>query len=374
MKIYYFSGATLPSDSAQSVHVMKMCAALAKHSKNNAVTLFAKGAPGFDDESIFNYYGVEPGFSLVVPVASKIPVLSGILRLSGHRLALREIGMPDIAYGRDPVALSLLIPENVPVIYEAHQMPRSFVEKKAVESLLNRRRLAALVVISNGLKADFIRNFPKLKQSKIIVAPDGADIPAKSAVPRELPGRADALKVGYIGSLHAGKGMEIIALLAREAGDFDFHVVGGTAEQVKTWKGEKTLPNLFFYGHVPHGELEAYLAAFDILIAPYRARVTIKSGADISKWMSPMKIFEYMAAQKPIMASDLHVIREILNDGENALVVSPTEPKAWIAALERLKDEGLRNRLAAAAYSDLREKYTWGKRAGNILKFVEKGN
>lgn len=373
MKIFYFSGATLPSDSAQSVHVMKMCAALAQNAKHNAVTLFAKGAPGSDDESIFRYYDVEPGFSLVVPAASKIPVLSGVLRLSGHRLALKETGMPDIAYGRDPMALSLLIPENIMVIYEAHQMPRSFLEKWAVKSLLERRRLAALVVISNGLKADFIRNFPKLKQSKIIVAPDGADILVKNPATHELAGRADALKVGYTGSLHEGKGMEIIALLAKGAKDFDFHVVGGSTQQVEIWR--KDAPsNLFTYGHVPHGELGAYLAAFDILIAPYRARTTIKTGVDISKWISPMKIFEYMAANKPIMASDLPVVREILTDGENALLLSPSEPKAWIAALERLKDENLRNSLAARAHKDLQEKYTWSRRVIAILKFVDKGN
>ncbi|MGB4106712.1 MAG: glycosyltransferase family 4 protein [Alphaproteobacteria bacterium] len=373
MKIFYFSGATLPSDSAQSVHVMKMCAALAQDSKSNAVTLFAKGAPGSDDEAIFNYYGIEPCFSLILPVASKIPVLSGMLRLSGHRLALKETGMPDIAYGRDPVALNWLIPENIPVIYEAHQVPRSFLEKRAVKNLLQQRRLMALVVISNGLKTDFIKAFPKLRQSKIFVAPDGADISVKNLAPRELAGCADALKVGYTGSLHEGKGMEIIALLAKEAKDFDFHVVGGSLQQVQAWRKD-ALPNLFMHGHVPHGELGAYLAAFDVLIAPYRTRTTIKTGVDISKWMSPMKIFEYMAAKKPIMASDLPVIREILKDGENALLLSPSEPRAWIAALEKLKDEGLRNSLAARAYADLQEKYTWKKRARAILKFVDKGN
>jgi glycosyltransferase involved in cell wall biosynthesis len=372
MKIYYFSGATLPSDSAQSVHVMKMCAALAGEAKANAVTLFAKGGEGASDEEIFSYYGVEPCFSLVLSANPKIPLLTGILRLLGHRWALKEYGMPDIAYGRDPVELDWLIPANVQVVYEAHELPSSFFQDYALNNLIRRRQFN-LVVISNGLKADLMKKFRKLDQNKISVAPDGADVPKKIAAPRELRGRSDVLKVGYTGSLHKGKGMEVMALLAKEAQDFDFHVVGGSTEQVKSWQASNLSSNLFMHGHVPHGELGFYLAAFDILIAPYRAKTTAKAGRDISRWMSPMKIFEYMAAGKPILASDLPVIREVLQDGENALLVPPDNPKAWLAALDRLKDEGLRKSLSQKAYDDLTGKYSWQKRASVVLKFVDKG-
>lgn len=373
MKIYYFSGATLPSDSAQSVHVMKMCAALAGEAKANAVTLFAKGGEGVSDEEIFRHYGVEPCFSLVLSVNPKIPLLTGVLRLFGHHWALKESGMPDIAYGRDPIELDWLIPLNVRVVYEAHELPSSFLQDYALNNLVRRKNFN-LVVISNGLKADLIKKFRKLNQNKIIVAPDGADVLKKNPAPRELSGRSDVLKVGYTGSLHEGKGMEVIALLAKEAQDFDFHVVGGSPQQVKSWQNRNLSSNLFMHGHVVHGELGSYLSAFDILIAPYRAKAKIKAGRDISRWMSPMKIFEYMAAAKPILASDLPVIREVLKDGENALLVLPDNVKGWLAALERLKDENLRKSLAGQAYDDLSGKYSWQKRAHAVLKFVDKGN
>lgn len=86
-----------------------------------------------------------------------------------------------------------------------------------------------------------------------------------------------------------------------------------------------------------------------------------------------MKIFEYMAAGKPILASDLPVIREVLQDGQNALLAPPDNPKGWLAALERLKDESLRKNLAEQAYNDLTGKYSWQKRAQVVLKFVDKG-
>ncbi len=370
MKIFYFSGATLPSDSAQSVHVMKMCRAMAVDSKNNAVTLFAKGSMENDDEDIFRYYGTPSIFSLVISQNAKILFWTGILRLAGHSWALQEHGNPDLAYGRDAVELGYLIPQNVPVVFEAHEMPSSFFAVRAFKKLIQRRR-ASFVVISESLRNDLLRKFPKLKKERVFVAPDGADI-SKSVAPREIPGRSDALKVGYTGSLHEGKGMEIIATLAKLSPDFDFHVVGGSKEQVAEWQGRNLPGNIFMHGHVPHVELASWLAAFDILIAPYRDKVKAKAGRDISQWMSPLKIFEYMAARKPMLASDLPVLREVLRHGENALLVSPSDPKVWAESLEKLKDAALREQLAGTAYSDLEQRYSWEKRARNILKFVEK--
>jgi glycosyltransferase involved in cell wall biosynthesis len=373
MKIFYFSGATLPSDSAQSVHVMKMCSALAGAAKDNAVTLFAKGGDGVTDEDIFRYYGVDQNFSLVLSANPKVRIVTGLLRMLGHGWALREYGLPDLAYGRDVVELDCLVPPEVPVVFEAHQMPVSYMQKRALKNMVKRKEFK-MVAISEMLKKDLLKAYPKLKKDRIFVAPDGADVLKNEPVTRELAGRPDVLKVGYTGSLHEGKGMEVIAVVAREAKDFDFHVVGGSTAQVGGWKKLKLPENIFLHGHVPHGELAGWLAAFDILIAPYRINARIKTGADIARWISPMKIFEYMAAGKPIVCSDLPVIREVLHDNENALMVAPSDLKGWVAALERLgADEGLRERLTGAAFRDLEQKYTWRQRARNILKFVEKG-
>jgi glycosyltransferase involved in cell wall biosynthesis len=374
MKIFYLSGATLPSDSAQSVHVMKMCRALAGDAKENAVTLFAKGGQGISDEEIFEHYGVDPAFALILSYNPGIRVVRGVLRLLAHKWAVKEKGPADLVYSRDAISIDFAVPEKLWTVYEAHQMPSSPLEVMAIKKLLKRRRLAAIVFISEGLKHDFIKKFPLAKKRPLFVAHDGADIPKKLPVGRELQGRSDVLKVGYTGSLHEGKGMEVLAVLAKEVSDMDFHVVGGSAEQMQEWKARKLPSNLILHGHVPHGEIATYLAAFDILIAPYRSRAKIKSGADIARWMSPLKIFEYMAAQKPILSSDLPVIREVLKDGENALLVAPSDVKAWVAALTRLKDPELRKTLSDNAFRDLEVNYTWQKRARNILKFVDKGN
>jgi len=81
-----------------------------------------------------------------------------------------------------------------------------------------------------------------------------------------------------------------------------------------------------------------------------------------------MKMFEYMAAGLPIVSSDLPVLREVLENGRNALLVSPDDLDAWAKAISLLAaNAGLRRRLGEAARADLIEYYTWETRARSVL-------
>ena len=86
---------------------------------------------------------------------------------------------------------------------------------------------------------------------------------------------------------------------------------------------------------------------------------------------SPLKLFEYMAAGRAIAASDLPSIREILTDGENALLVKPGDPNALAAAIRTLINDGdLAQRLARAARTDV-TRYTWTRRAERLEKLFD---
>jgi glycosyltransferase involved in cell wall biosynthesis len=105
-----------------------------------------------------------------------------------------------------------------------------------------------------------------------------------------------------------------------------------------------------------------------VVLAPFQRRITIAGEGDIANWTSPLKVFEYMAAGKAILCSDLPVLREVMRDGDNCLLLPPDDVDAWSAALERLRDDGdLRARLGKNARLDFLEHYTWKARASRVL-------
>ena len=126
--------------------------------------------------------------------------------------------------------------------------------------------------------------------------------------------------------------------------------------------------SIYFYGFVTPNETKKYLNSFDILLAPYQNKVSVFGNheSDTSKFMSPLKIFEYMSHKKPIVASDLPVIREVLNKS-NSILVKSDDIKLWINSIEKLKDLKNREKISNQALSDFYN-YSWKNRAFLILK------
>lgn len=229
-----------------------------------------------------------------------------------------------------------------------------------------------LVVITRALEQEYLKLFPWLAEGRTLVAHDAADMPSDSTPfyrpIRHWPGRRGLLQIGYVGQLYPGKGMELIGRLALSMPDFSFHVVGGSRSEIDHWR--KTLParNLHFHGHVPHSQVLRYLKSFDVLLAPYQRRVETARTNDIASWMSPLKIFEYMAAGSPIVCSDLPVLREVLEDQVNALLVPPDDVEAWGVALKKLRDEpGLAKALGGRAQEGVIARYNWDNRAERVV-------
>jgi len=178
------------------------------------------------------------------------------------------------------------------------------------------------------------------------------------------------LNVGYIGHLYEGRGVGLLIELARRCAWLQIHIVGGNPEDVRRWRAEcGDLENVTLHGYVAPAETPRYREGCDVLAAPYQQVVKVAGNrVDTSKWMSPLKIFEYMASGKAIVCSDLPVLREVLTDGENALLCRADDVDEWCAAMERLRDDpALREALGERAFQDYVEKYTWEQRAKRLL-------
>jgi glycosyltransferase involved in cell wall biosynthesis len=371
MIIYYLSNSQIPSQTANSINVMKMCQAFAKN--GNAVTLYAQNGISMTYEEIFRYYSVENSFNIIR--FNKTP-FKGFVGESVYTYdivrELRTKPLPDLFYGRYPYSLAGVAHLGIPLIYEAHTPPSGPLKRQVEQWLFSRRNFHRLVVISESLCQEYIRIFPWLPMGRIRVAHDGADMPiktVKSPLCKGLLGHAENFQVGYVGHLYPGKGMEIISLLAHRLPQMDFHVVGGMDEDLDRWQQPGTAPNLFFHGFVPHANLPWYFDKFDVLLAPYQKKVMgVGRKKDNAPWMSPLKLFEYMASGKAIVCSDLPVLREILSHRQDALLIPPEDIEAWARALCTLQDDSdLREMLAISAKEKFLARHTWEKRAGMVL-------
>jgi len=372
MRIAYLSTSCIPSRYANSVHVMKMCRALSEN--GHAVRLVAPRRkscrrPGGLDP--YAYYGVPANFELCFRRLPPIPGASFFYAVSAA-LAARS-WRADLVYGRDLISVCLAAAAGVPSILELHdslnaEMP--FI-RWIFARLLAMRRFRGIVVITEALKRHYEEYWPELR-GRITVAPDGADDVPDELSPAALRGRNGVLKVGYVGNLYPGKGMEVIASLAPLCSWADFHVVGGLEQDIRRWSAEcAAVGNMLFYGHVPPSDTAGFVQAFDVVLLPNQKQVATYGGGDIGQWTSPLKMFEYMAAGKAIIASDLAVLREVLEDGRNALLCDSNDVESWRKSLERLAgDPGFRHRLASAARADFKSRYSWAQRAECLIRSV----
>jgi glycosyltransferase involved in cell wall biosynthesis len=368
--IAYFSGSKIPSRAANSVHVMRMCDALAR-TGCEVVLAAIEGEPDSTGDD-FETYGVAPRFQIVKHAMTSGGILARLGYARAAATLVRRAIDPDLVYGRHLLSLSIASRWGVPVIYEAHQAPTR-LERLVERRLFRRPNFARLVVISEALRDEYRRCHPGLPATRIVVAPDAADPPASTDLDVDVSiGRADRLQVGYVGHLYPGKGMEMVAALAQRMPDVDFHVVGGTETDLQRWRAGVNGSNLVFHGHVSSVHTQAYRRAVDILLAPYQAVVhSADGGAEIGRWMSPLKIFEYMGSDRAMIVSDLPVLREIVTDGVTALLARPDDVDAWVTAVERLRDPALRRELAKRARTQLLARHTWERRAGDVLDGLE---
>lgn len=349
---------------------MKMCSAF--RTQGHSVSLLAPNRPPFEEgvENVYDFYGVKESFDLRVLPWRRIAGRSYIYAVEAASEASRR-GVR-LVYSRFLRGAAASTWFGLPTVLELHAPPADGgrVSDLLFRRIVRSRHLKRVVAISQSL-SDFVLDLHPSLRDRMLVAHDAADtIDYTGIAPAKLRGSAADLQVGYVGHLYEGKGMELIAEIASRSATMNFHIVGGTSEDIDRWTAQlRGVDNVHFYGHVPHGQTPSYLAAFDVLLAPYQRRVTVLGNGDISRWMSPLKIFEYMAAGKPIVCSDLPVLREVLQTGETAMLCNPDNAAEWISALEQLaRDAELRLRLADGARNALVDRYSWTERGRRVLE------
>jgi glycosyltransferase involved in cell wall biosynthesis len=194
-----------------------------------------------------------------------------------------------------------------------------------------------------------------------------ARMPDKATARRTLELPPDAPIAVYTGGLLAWKGADLLVEAARSLPDVFVAIAGGMDADVKKLRtAAGGLPNVRIDGFQSPDRVALYLAAADVGVVPNR------SSPDISaKYTSPLKVFESMAAGLPLVASDLPSLREILQDGVDAVLVKPDDAHALREGIAKLlSDADLRASMSARLRARAAA-HTWDARARRLLAWMD---
>ena len=349
---------------------MKMCQAFADNGHDVELVAPDQSFAAADGAATFAFYAVRPVFTLTKISRSKRRW--GTLQYAYKASRHAQRAGPDLVYGRDVQACYQATLRGLPVVLEVHDLGsvmRGQHHRLAFSMLVRANTFRYLVVISRALADDVVALYPRLA-GRVRVAHDGAD-PVVNQDRRTVFGPGSAvLRAGYIGNIYPGRGLELLEAIARRLAWLDLHVVGRWDAKLETGGRDPSLPaNIRLHGFLPYADAERVRTACDVLLAPYQRQVRTHGGSDTSRWMSPLKLFEYMAAGKAIVCSDIAVLREVLEHDKTAWLCPPDDIDAWCAALTALRDNAqLRRRLGVAAQEALLRSHTWKSRAAVVLE------
>jgi glycosyltransferase involved in cell wall biosynthesis len=382
VRILYLADTRFPLERANGIQTFETCRALA--ARGHAVTLIVRPDTADPPRDPWAFYGAPRDSRLTIAVAPTIagPVrrpayLLGVLPRIASRaddvLLTRDLGMASIA-----VRLGRGL--RPPIIYEAHgyapavseELPRllghseSPTPRKLARLAARERRVwlraEGYVTLTSTHRDELAARFGPRRNAAVI--PDGTRLsPHRTYTPRSP---RETLVVGYAGHLYPWKGVDTLiealaTVLAARAVIIGGQPGEGDGARLEAMARAHGVANRTeFTGWQRPADVAALLLQCDILVLP-NVRTTISE-----RYTSPLKLFEYLAAGRPIVASNLPAVREILTDGINAVLVEPGNVTALATALTSLaNDPQLADRLGRRAFADA-ALYSWDARAARL--------
>jgi len=360
--------ALLHTRAAHVIQILSMAKAIGKLNENVVLVFPYAKRIGFKKtmQIILSRYGnIDNVKFLGVPFFNS-RVFSQVVYLF-CLLVIIIIYKPKMVYGRYLYGCLLSSVLKVNTIYESHAPSHfnSIVASSAAKSLVNSKYLNKLVVISQALKNKYSKTYYNNK-NKILVSPDGSfDDGYKLGLTKSF---STPPKVCYAGSFTTGKGVDTIVNLAKTYHYPDYYAIGGTTKQISFYK---TICNSINYlENVKYKDIKHLLAKMDILLLPLDNIVFgYNSKENIAKYTSPLKMFDYMSMRKPILAADAQVLREVLINDYNCILVQNNNIGMWIEAINKvIVSSDYREKISRNAYSDFIKYYTWDIRTEKIFR------
>ncbi len=378
MHIAYCTNVRLPSERAHGHQIAHVCRALWQ--LGHKVHVYAPFRKNVVEQDFWTYEHLSREIKLTY-VGDKDYIATrwlGFFKLwSMNRMLRRKLpdllkaDTPDLIYTRSPALLPSLLKLDIPVVLELHQLPR-FARHLFVQEC---NRCARVACLTSPMRDALLKW--GVKPKKLFVEGDAVDLSRFENLPSQPKARTkwnlktDRLVVGYVGrltTLGQEKGvshmLQALAVLKPQKQFFGFIVGGPEGDRARYEQQAKKLglteDDVLFTGEIPAADVPASLSACDILAMPFPDLPHYRTH------MSPLKMFEYMAADRPMITSDLPTVRDVLSE-ETAIFCKPGDVRSLADALEWIHTNPAKAEKRSKAALSLVQHHTWQERMKRVL-------
>ncbi|MFA4941733.1 MAG: glycosyltransferase family 4 protein [Patescibacteria group bacterium] len=381
MKLLYIVNAKIPTDKANGYQIFKMCEEFS--GLGARVELLLPTRESKFNEDPFEFYGAKRSFKVRKIKSFDFVKYHKYLGKFGFwlqslfyffHLIFEKVDKNTVIYSRNPEIIWLFNLRGCRTIFEIHRWAES---KKSLFKFFIKKAEKVIVVTRELKKKALEAGF---SDGQIFASPDGVDLKifdlniSKIEARQKLSLSEDKIILGYTGrfeTMGEKKGveeiLEAVKILLDDYPDIFFLAVGGSGSEIENSRNFSDRlglkKNVLFLEKIDRSRLAICQKACDLLLMPFPFT------QHFAYYMSPLKMFEYMASQRPIVATDLPSVREVLNE-ENALLIKVNAPEVLAEGIKKIiENKKLAETISQKAFLDVRN-YTWEKRAENIIKFI----
>jgi glycosyltransferase involved in cell wall biosynthesis len=371
-QILYITHMRLPTEKAYGVQMANTVYHFAR--EGCPITLVTTQHKNSISKSLMSYYGIpENAFSIVyIPSltwwwGTRVGFWINMLSFSVSCL-WRYRGVSDVViYSREPFPLLLYALLGYTTIYEMHDFPKAY---HWFHTFLCRR--VTHVVVTNVWALERAHSKYGVPNTALTCAPNGFSDHVFTGTLQKEEARvqlhipSSKHMVVYSGALLEWKGVPFLIEVAKHMPEIDLWFIGGSPQVHEDLRMRGASSNCVFVPHMPQGDIPRYLAAADAVVLP-----NIPSNQHSTYSTSPIKLFEYLASRRPIVASDLPSIRSLVDDSEVVFVEAGNQ-HAWVDIIRDVVTHPQRYDARVSAAREKSASYTWRARARTILSVLTK--
>lgn len=374
IKIFYAVNARIPTEKAHGIQIMKTCEALADNGAE--VTLVVPARTNSIKENPYDYYGVKNNFKI-----KKIPVLN--IPFSGSSLSFLITSFSFavscyffflfkkdyILYARGEIFLLLTKLPVKNIFWETHIKTDNFnIYRKSI------KKANGIIVVNKFFKNELFEHYGT-PEEKILLAPDGVDVDkfniktSKDEARKKLGLPFDKKIILSSTSFLPWKGTDIF-LKSAKLFPKDFLILLFKNGEKEYWerfileKEKAGANNILIIEKQSYEKMPLYLKSADVLV------LSGTNTSEVSKhYTSPLKMFEYMASQRPVLVADVPSFREILND-DFSTFYSPDDVADFAYKVKFIINNYQMCEKKAIMAFDRSFDFTWAKRAEKMILFI----